>query len=115
MEKLREASESVTTGAEVVRYMQDIVVFLRLSRAVGGGISAKANFQLARFAESVEIICCSLLSRTWLMDTAQQIPGTFTWRRLPYTFDRGSRREESVPTPHRCHSSWPGSEFTVRE
>lgn len=49
------------------------------------------------------------------MDTAQQIPGTFTWRRLPYTFDRGSRREKSVPTPHRCHSSWPGSEFTVRE
>lgn len=64
MEKLREASESVTTGAEVVRYMQDIVVFLRLSRAVGGGISAKANFQLARFAESVEVICCSFLSRT---------------------------------------------------
>ncbi|CEJ58796.1 hypothetical protein PMG11_07442 [Penicillium brasilianum] len=51
MDKLREASEAVTTSAEVVRYMQDIVVFLRLSRAVGGGISAKANFQLARFAK----------------------------------------------------------------
>jgi hypothetical protein len=51
MDKLREASEAVTTSAEVVRYIQDIVVFLRLSRAVGGGISAKANFQLARFAK----------------------------------------------------------------
>ncbi|GLI74310.1 hypothetical protein PoHVEF18_002547 [Penicillium ochrochloron] len=51
MDKLREASESVTTSAEVVRYIQDIVVFLRLSRAVGGGVSAKANFQLSRFAE----------------------------------------------------------------
>jgi MoxR-like ATPase len=56
MEKLREASESVTTSAEVVRYIQDIVVFLRLSRAVGGGVSAKANFQLARFAKSVDCI-----------------------------------------------------------
>lgn len=56
MDKLREASEAVTTSAEVVRYMQDIVVFLRLSRAVGGGISAKANFQLARFAKLVELI-----------------------------------------------------------
>lgn len=54
MEKLREASESVTTSAEVVRYIQDIVVFLRLSRAVGGGIPAKANFQLARFAKSAQ-------------------------------------------------------------
>ncbi|KAJ5160210.1 uncharacterized protein N7482_007214 [Penicillium canariense] len=51
MDKLREASESVTTSAEVVRYIQDIVVFLRLSRAVGGGISARANFQFARLAE----------------------------------------------------------------
>lgn len=56
MEKLREASKSVTTSAEVARYIQDIVVFLRLSRAVGGGISAKANFQLARFAKSVDFI-----------------------------------------------------------
>ncbi|CAI7634417.1 unnamed protein product [Penicillium manginii] len=48
---LREASESVTTSAEVVRYIQDIVVFLRLSRAVAGGVSAKANNQFARFAQ----------------------------------------------------------------
>lgn len=48
---LREASELVTTSAEVARYVQDIVVFLRLSRAVAGGISAKANNQLVRFAK----------------------------------------------------------------
>jgi hypothetical protein len=51
IEYLREASESVTTSAEVVRYIQDIVVFLRLSRAVAGGVSAKANNQFARFAQ----------------------------------------------------------------
>ncbi|EPS32357.1 hypothetical protein PDE_07317 [Penicillium oxalicum 114-2] len=50
IEKLREASELVTASAEVVRYIQDIIVFLRLSRAVGGGISAKANSHLAHFA-----------------------------------------------------------------
>lgn len=51
MDNLREASESVTTGADVVRYMQDIVVFLRLSRAVAGGVSAKANNDFIRFAQ----------------------------------------------------------------
>ncbi|KAJ5966152.1 hypothetical protein N7481_012866 [Penicillium waksmanii] len=51
IECLRDASESITTSAEVVRYIQDIVVFLRLSRAVAGGVSAKANNQFARFAQ----------------------------------------------------------------
>ncbi|OQD74875.1 hypothetical protein PENDEC_c009G05782 [Penicillium decumbens] len=51
IDKLREASESVTTSAEVVRYIQDIVVFLRLSRAVAGGVSAKASNDFARFAQ----------------------------------------------------------------
>ncbi|KAJ5122513.1 hypothetical protein N7526_009450 [Penicillium atrosanguineum] len=37
IDKIREASGSVTTSAEVARYIQDIVVFLRLSRAVAGG------------------------------------------------------------------------------
>ncbi|KAJ6119939.1 hypothetical protein N7523_004219 [Penicillium sp. IBT 18751x] len=49
--KLREASSSVTTSAEVVRYIQDIVVFLRLSRAVAGGVSAKAKNDFARFSK----------------------------------------------------------------
>lgn len=53
IDRLRDASDMVTTSAEVVRYIQDIVVFLRLSRAVAGGISAKANNQFARFAQSV--------------------------------------------------------------
>jgi hypothetical protein len=78
MDKLREASESVTTSAEVVRYIQDIVVFLRLSRAVGGGVSAKANFQLARFAESVEVLLL-IISLECLTNTIQQVPRTFTW------------------------------------
>ncbi|KAJ5690021.1 hypothetical protein N7462_004413 [Penicillium macrosclerotiorum] len=50
IDRLREMSATVTTNAEVVCYIQDIVVFLRLSRAVGGGISAKANNQLNKFA-----------------------------------------------------------------
>ncbi|KAJ5279624.1 hypothetical protein N7478_004996 [Penicillium angulare] len=51
MDHLREAVISVTTSAEVVRYIQDIVVFLRLSRAVAGGVSARANNQFGNFAK----------------------------------------------------------------
>ncbi|KAJ5101958.1 hypothetical protein NUU61_004180 [Penicillium alfredii] len=51
MEKLQEASVSVSISAEVVRYIQDIVVFLRLSRAVAGGVSARASIQFSRFAQ----------------------------------------------------------------
>ncbi|KAJ6139273.1 hypothetical protein N7471_005759 [Penicillium samsonianum] len=51
MDQLRETSASVSTSAEVVRYIQDIVVFLRLSRAVAGGVSANANIQFSRFAQ----------------------------------------------------------------
>ncbi|OGE57794.1 hypothetical protein PENARI_c001G09328 [Penicillium arizonense] len=51
IEQLQEASTTVSTSAEVVRYIQDIVVFLRLSRAVAGGVSAKANIQFSRFAQ----------------------------------------------------------------
>ncbi|KAJ5832461.1 hypothetical protein N7474_000772 [Penicillium riverlandense] len=51
MDKLSAASETVSTSAEVVRYMQDIVVFLRLSRAVAGGVSAKASNHFSRFAQ----------------------------------------------------------------
>lgn len=51
MDNLREASDSVTTSADVVRYIQDIVIFLRLSRAVAGGVSAKANNDFIRFAQ----------------------------------------------------------------
>lgn len=61
IDSLREASEMVTTSAEVVRYIQDIVVFLRLSRAVAGGISAKANKQFARFAQYVISLALSQL------------------------------------------------------
>jgi hypothetical protein len=51
MDKLSEASDTVSTSAEVVRYIQDIVVFLRLSRAVAGGVSAKASNHFSRFAQ----------------------------------------------------------------
>ncbi|KAJ5939829.1 hypothetical protein N7466_002963 [Penicillium verhagenii] len=49
--KAPRASKSTTMNAEVVRYIQDIVVFLRLSRAVAGGISARANNQFAQLAQ----------------------------------------------------------------
>ncbi|KAJ5620318.1 hypothetical protein N7510_004302 [Penicillium lagena] len=51
MDKLSEASDIVSASAEVVRYIQDIVVFLRLSRAVAGGVSAKASNHFSRFAQ----------------------------------------------------------------
>ncbi|KAJ5458136.1 hypothetical protein N7475_009524 [Penicillium sp. IBT 31633x] len=51
IEHLREISAFVSTSAEVIRYLQDIVVFLRLSRAVAGGVSAKANIQFSQLAQ----------------------------------------------------------------
>lgn len=45
---LRELSDGVTISAQVSRYMQDVVVFLRLHRAVAGGISPKATNYLNR-------------------------------------------------------------------
>ncbi|KAJ5178199.1 uncharacterized protein N7500_000898 [Penicillium coprophilum] len=51
MDQLRETSASISMSAEVVRYIQDIVVFLRLSRAVASGVSANANIQFSRFAQ----------------------------------------------------------------
>ncbi|PLB44254.1 hypothetical protein P170DRAFT_367747 [Aspergillus steynii IBT 23096] len=43
LDKLERASNAVTAGADIVRYQQDIIVFLRLSRAVAGGISVRSN------------------------------------------------------------------------
>ncbi|KAJ5782692.1 hypothetical protein N7457_004466 [Penicillium paradoxum] len=51
MDLLRKATASVSISAEVSRYIQDIVVFLRLSRAVASGVSAKANIHFSRFAQ----------------------------------------------------------------
>ncbi|KAG2417710.1 hypothetical protein HFD88_008929 [Aspergillus terreus] len=51
LDKLRQASESVTAGADVLRYQQDIVVFLRLSRAVAGGISTRSNVQFKQLSK----------------------------------------------------------------
>ncbi|KAJ5347563.1 hypothetical protein MYU51_003759 [Penicillium brevicompactum] len=51
IDQLRESSLKVSTSAEIARYIQDIVVFLRLSRAVSGGVSAKANIEFSRLAQ----------------------------------------------------------------
>ncbi|KAJ9265942.1 hypothetical protein DTO027B5_3997 [Paecilomyces variotii] len=49
--EIRHMCNSVTVSAEVARYLQDIVVFLRLNRAVLGGISAKATNHLLRLSK----------------------------------------------------------------
>ncbi|KAE8380904.1 hypothetical protein BDV26DRAFT_115459 [Aspergillus bertholletiae] len=51
VEQLRGASDNVTMGADVVRYHQDIAVFLRLSRAVAGGISARSNVYFRKLSK----------------------------------------------------------------
>lgn len=45
-----QAAETVNMTAEVSRYIQDTVVFLRLHRAVAGGISTKATVDLFHFS-----------------------------------------------------------------
>lgn len=50
LESFRQASKSVSVGADVARYIQDIVIFLRLSRGVAGVISSKASKHFQQFA-----------------------------------------------------------------
>ncbi|OJJ61805.1 hypothetical protein ASPSYDRAFT_143794 [Aspergillus sydowii CBS 593.65] len=56
LDGLNGASRAVKATAELIRYQQDIVVFLRLSRAVGGGISARSNIQFAKLAKLLAVI-----------------------------------------------------------
>lgn len=43
LDTLISRSQAVTMTAEVNRYLQNLVVFLRLHRAVAGGVSARAT------------------------------------------------------------------------
>lgn len=45
IDKLRHLSQSTILSAQVRRYLQDIVVFLRLERGVSGGVSPYATSQ----------------------------------------------------------------------
>ncbi|KAL2826507.1 hypothetical protein BDW59DRAFT_145280 [Aspergillus cavernicola] len=56
LNKLHEAGKRVRVTAELVRYHQDIVVFLRLSRAVAGGISARSNIQFTKLTKLLAVI-----------------------------------------------------------
>ncbi|KAL4887288.1 hypothetical protein BJY04DRAFT_742 [Aspergillus karnatakaensis] len=56
LDKIHDASKLVKVTAELVRYQQDIVVFLRLSRAVAGGISARSSIQFTKLAKLLAII-----------------------------------------------------------
>ncbi|KAL3455465.1 hypothetical protein BJX64DRAFT_272375 [Aspergillus heterothallicus] len=56
LDKLGTASKAVRVTAELIRYQQDIVVFLRLSRAVAGGISARSNIHFTKLAKLLAVI-----------------------------------------------------------
>ncbi|EYE92962.1 uncharacterized protein EURHEDRAFT_414911 [Aspergillus ruber CBS 135680] len=49
--KFQREGDAVTMSAEVLRYQQDIIIFLRLSRAVAGGITTKSNNYFLRFSK----------------------------------------------------------------
>ena len=51
LEEFRQESNAVTVSADVVRYQHDIIVFLRLSRAVAGGITTKASNSFSKFSK----------------------------------------------------------------
>ncbi|PKY00084.1 hypothetical protein P168DRAFT_322542 [Aspergillus campestris IBT 28561] len=51
VEKLEEAANAVIVNADLIRYHQDIVVFLRLSRAVAGGISSRSNILFMKLSK----------------------------------------------------------------
>jgi hypothetical protein len=43
IDRIRRMADDVVVSTEVRRYMLDLVVFLRMHRAVGGGVSARAT------------------------------------------------------------------------
>lgn len=51
IDKLRQLSKSNIISAEVRRYLQDVVVFLRLERGVAGGVSPHATSQFEMLAK----------------------------------------------------------------
>lgn len=53
--KFRHLSQATVVSAEVRRYLQDIVVFLRLERGVAGGVSPYATSQFELLAKYVKI------------------------------------------------------------
>ncbi|KAF7586033.1 hypothetical protein BBP40_009650 [Aspergillus hancockii] len=56
LNKLQLAAVSATVGADVVRYQQDIIVFLRLSRAVAGGISTRSNVHFKKLSKLLAVL-----------------------------------------------------------
>ncbi|PYI00652.1 hypothetical protein BO78DRAFT_465172 [Aspergillus sclerotiicarbonarius CBS 121057] len=56
LNKLHQLSTYVSIGADITRYQQDIVVFLRLSRAVSGGISTRSNIHFKLFSTLLAVL-----------------------------------------------------------
>ncbi|GLA12239.1 hypothetical protein AnigIFM62618_007376 [Aspergillus niger] len=54
--QLQQLSTTVSMGADIARYQQDIVVFLRLSRAVAGGISTRSNLYFKSFSKLLAVL-----------------------------------------------------------
>ncbi len=55
IERMRQLSQSTMVSVEVRRYLQDIVVFLRLERGVAGGISPSATPQFELLTKYVKV------------------------------------------------------------
>lgn len=55
---LRKKTALVRSSAELRRYTHDIVTFLRLNRAVAGGVSAVASRQLSLLSRYVRATTC---------------------------------------------------------
>ncbi|PWY65574.1 hypothetical protein BO70DRAFT_185534 [Aspergillus heteromorphus CBS 117.55] len=56
LDHLQQLSNAVTVGADIARYQQDITVFLRLSRAVSGGISTRSNLHFKAFSKLLAVL-----------------------------------------------------------
>lgn len=78
---MRQLSQSTRLSAEVRRYLQDIVVFLRLERGVAGGVSPSATSQFELLTKLVvkAFGCCK-------MADFQQVFGNSSWIGVCYAF-----------------------------
>ena len=62
IDTLAHQSSIATASVEVRRYQHNIISFLRLHRAVGGGISAMGTKYFEKLMRCVSLACCAMLS-----------------------------------------------------
>lgn len=89
-------SENVTVTAEVKCYLQNIVTFLRLHRAVDGGITPRAT---KYFGTLIKYACLSMQPH-YTITHLLKMPSPITRSEFRHTLTCGPRRAEGFHPPY---------------